>query len=249
MSTLGTMNAPTAQRPSIVFIPGTLCDSRIFEHQLQALRNTAHCITLDYSQFRNREQWQSKLLASLPQRFNLAGFSLGGLIALELLRLAPERIEGLALIASNAQPASGMARRRSAMLRHMWLDRGPSEVAKHVKPAYFHHEAKRRKHQKLVFDMALQTPRRSAFEEFAWAAQRPSSLQTLAQFKGKLLVLSGAQDRLCPRAWQRAMQEAQPSLQWIEIKRCGHFVPLEAPKQLSHALKAWLNIKNADSPA
>jgi pimeloyl-ACP methyl ester carboxylesterase len=242
------MSIALSERPSIVFIPGTLCDSRIFKHQLRSLRQFASCIMLNYAQFKDRTQWQHQLLARLPQRFHVAGFSLGGLLALELLRIAPERIEGLALIASNAQPASNKARRKSSMLRRMWLDRGPAEVAKHVKPAYFHHEAKRRQHQQLVFDMALQTPKRSAFEEFAWAAQRPSGLRELAQFQGKLLAISGAQDRLCPRPWQRAMQEAQPRMQWREIARCGHFVPLEAPSQLSQALKAWLSIKSAHSP-
>jgi pimeloyl-ACP methyl ester carboxylesterase len=235
------MSIAVSDRLSIVFIPGTLCDSRIFKQQVQALRSKARCILLDYAQLKNREQWQQKLLADLPPRFYIAGFSLGGLMALELLRLAPERIEGLALIASNAQPASTVARRRSAMLRRMWLDRGPSVVAKHVKPAYFHHEAKRRKFQRLVHDMALQTPMRSAFEEFAWAAQRPSSFKDLQQFPGKLLAISGAQDRLCPRAWQQAMQAAQPRMQWVEIQRCGHFVPLEAPKTLSKNLIFWLN--------
>jgi pimeloyl-ACP methyl ester carboxylesterase len=235
----------TTSLPCLVFIPGTLCDGRIFKKQVQALRGVARCITLDYAQLKDLPQWQTRWLARLPQRFYLAGFSLGGLMALEFLRAAPERIEGLALIASNAQPAGAQARRRSAMLRHMWLDRGPSEVARHVKPAYFHHEAKRRKHQQLVFDMATQTPKRSAFEEFAWAAQRPSGLPVLRDFNGKLLAISGAQDRLCPRAWQRAMCEAQPRMQWREIARCGHFVPLEAPAKLSHALQAWLGVEKA----
>jgi pimeloyl-ACP methyl ester carboxylesterase len=95
-----------------------------------------------------------------------------------------------------------------------------------------------------VFDMALQTPRRSAFEEFAWAAERPSGLQTLREFQGRLLAISGKQDRLCPRAWQAAMQAAQPRMHWIELQRCGHFLPLEAPARLTHAMEAWIFKKN-----
>ena len=226
--------------PTLLMLPGTLCDERIFKRQQLAMRGKVRIVCASYSRMKNRSRWLAKLLASLPQRFYVAGFSLGGLMALELLRTAPERIEGLALIASNAQPASLLSKRKSARLRKLWLDRGAAEVAKQVKPAYFHHEAKRRQHQQLVFDMALGTPRRSAFEEFEWAAKRPSSLNELARFGGRLLAISGAQDRLCPPAWQRAMIQAQPSMQWIELARCGHFLPLEAPCALTHALEHWI---------
>jgi pimeloyl-ACP methyl ester carboxylesterase len=226
--------------PTLLMLPGTLCDGRIFSVQRRLLRGHAHLVCASYHGLKNRSTWLQALLRRMPDKFYIAGFSLGGLLALELLRLAGSRVQGLALIASNAQAASEQSKRKSAWLRRMWLDRGPSEVARHVKPAYFHHEAKRRQHERLVFDMALQTPRRSAFAEFAWAAERPSGLQTLREFEGKLLAVSGRQDRLCPPAWQRAMQDAQPRMRWHEIPRCGHFLPLEAPAQLSNALFHWI---------
>jgi pimeloyl-ACP methyl ester carboxylesterase len=226
--------------PTVLMLPGTLCDDRIFAAQRRHLRGHAHLVCASYQGLKNPSAWLQALLNRMPDQFYIAGFSLGGLLALELLRMAGNRVQGLALIASNAQAASEKSKRKSAWLHRMWLDRGPSEVARHVKPAYFHHEAKRRRHERLVFDMALQTPRRSAFAEFAWAAQRPSGLPTLREFECKLLAISGKQDRLCPPAWQRAMLLAQPRMQWREIERCGHFVPLEAPAKLSQALKAWI---------
>lgn len=226
--------------PTVLMLPGTLCDSRIFAVQQRALRGQAHLVCASYTGMKDRTQWLQSWLARLPEKFYVAGFSLGGLLALDLLRMAKDRVLGIALIASNAQPASLKVQRKSTMLRRLWLERGPAVVAKHVKPAYFHHEAKRRQHQRLVFDMALKTPRRSAFEEFAWAAQRPDGLQALCEFQGKVLAVSGQQDRLCPRPWQQAMLVAQPRMQWREIARCGHFVPLEAPAQLTKALVQWL---------
>ncbi len=221
-------------------LPGTLCDERIFAATKRGLRNqiSVHCA--NYARMRDPQILLKNLLLKLPTTFYIAGFSLGGLLALELLRMAGDRVLGIALIASNAQPASVQSQRKSAMLRRMWLDRGVGKVAKHVKPAYFHHEAKRRRFEKLVFDMALDTSKRSAFEEFSWAAERPSSLATLRDYSGKVLAVSGAQDRLCPLAWQRTMLTAQPRMQWREIPRCGHFVPLEAPAQLTKALFYWI---------
>jgi pimeloyl-ACP methyl ester carboxylesterase len=227
-------------RPFIVLLPGTLCDARIFSAFKRRLRPHAQVYRTSYEGMKDVRSWLRALLHKLPEKFYVAGFSLGGLLALELLRMAKDRIQGIALIASNAQAADQKSQRKSAMLHHLWLHQGASVVARHVKPAYFHHEASRRKHERLVFDMALRTPQRSAFEEFAWAAQRPDGLQTLRDYSGKVLAVSGAQDRLCPRAWQQAMQTAQPRMQWREIARCGHFVPLEAPIALCSSVFHWL---------
>ena len=226
--------------PSLVMIPGTLCDGRVFRLQKHALRGLADVRVINYRGLGRVEQWALHLLQTLPPRFSLAGFSLGGLWALELLRLAPQRVERIAMIASNAQAASMPGQRKSAWLRKLWNDRGPGEVARHVKPAYFHHERRRRQHAALVHDMALQTPRKAAFAEFAWAATRPDGLAALAGFEGPLLLLSGSRDRLCPPVLQREMQAAQPSATWIELPRVGHFLPLEAPASLGAALRRWI---------
>ena len=221
-------------------LPGTLCDARIFRRQKRALRGLADVRILDYRGLDRLDAWAPDVLRSLPQRFSVAGFSLGGLWALELLRLAPERVERVAMIASNAQPANAPGRRKSAWLRKLWCDRGPGEVARLVKPGYFHHERRRRQHAGLVHDMALKTSRKSAFAEFAWAAERPDGCAALKRFDGHLLLVSGARDRLCPPPLQRAMLAAQPRATWIELPRVGHFLPLEAGARLNHALIRWM---------
>ena len=228
-------------KPTLVLIPGTLCDARMFERQARALRRQVHLQYVTYRRIDWQGDWAAQLLKQLPDRFALAGFSLGGLVALALLRLAPERIERLALIASNAEPAGSTAQRRSAHLHRLWLASGPQAVSRQTKPAYFHYFSRRHQHADLLFDMALKTPRRAALGEFAWAASRPAAYRELAAFSGPVLIVSGARDRLCPPALQQRMVVAQPKARWCEIQRCGHFVPLEAPGQLNDALRFWLN--------
>ncbi len=227
-------------RPTLVMIPGTLCDERVFRRQKRALRGLAEVVVLDYRKLDRLDAWAPQVLRSLPPRFSVAGFSLGGLWALELLRLAPERIERLAMIASNAQAANAPGKRKSEHLRHLWCERGPSAVARQVKPAYFHHERCRRQHASLVHDMAIKTSRKAAFAEFAWAATRPDGRAALSSFGGGLLLVSGAKDRLCPPLWQRAMLAAQPRATWLELPRVGHFIPLEAGGRLNQALIGWM---------
>ena len=226
--------------PTLVMIPGTLCDARIFWRPKRMLRGLAKVCVIDYGDMDRVEGWAQRLLQRLPARFSVAGFSLGGLWALELLRLAPQRVERIALIASNAHGASPAGRRKSEGLRKLWHDRGPVEVARHVKAAYFHHAQCRRRHSAMVLDMARGTSRKAAFAEFDFAAKRPDGHAALAQFAGPLLLISGAQDRLCTSAMQRSMLLAQPAANWIELPRAGHFLPLEAPVRLGHALRNWM---------
>jgi pimeloyl-ACP methyl ester carboxylesterase len=227
-------------KPTLLLLPGTLCDARIFRHQCRTLRDVADLRALDYARLDRSGAWLDRLLGELPEQFSIAGFSLGGLWALELLRRAPQRVQRLALIASNARPASGHARRRSASQWRVWQRQGPAAVARGAKPAYFHHPSQRQRHGPLVRAMADGTPRQVARAEFAWAAARPDSLPALHDFGGPLLLVSGEHDRLCPAAWQREMLQAQPAARWLELPRVGHFVPLEAPGRLSLALRQWL---------
>ena len=244
----------TSGRNTLVMLPGTLCDRRLFDRQQRSLRTFHDVRLIDYRALQAartqpaRTRWVQGLLAGLPDRFSLAGFSLGGLWALEILRQAPGRVERLAMIASNAQGASPRGHRNSRMQRRLWRQpgAGPLAVLARGMPAYFHHVASRRRHQSLLRNMALATGQRSALAQFTWAGGRPEGLQTLAEFTGPVLIVSGARDRLCPPRWQLAMQQANPAANWLELERVGHFVPLEAPAALTGALHQWLQ---APSPA
>jgi pimeloyl-ACP methyl ester carboxylesterase len=226
--------------PTLLMLPGSLCDARVFDAQSRSLRRGFSPILADYRKLQAGTQWVDALLADMPPRFSVAGFSLGGLWALEMLRRAPQRIERMALIASNAQSASERTRRSSKRLWRQWCSRGPEAVVQQLKPAYFHHQSMRRKHAPVIRDMALRTPRRAVAAEFSWAAHRPAGHHLLADFRGPLLLVSGERDRLCPPAWQQAILQAQPAARWVCLPRVGHFVPLEAPAALRDALLQWM---------
>jgi pimeloyl-ACP methyl ester carboxylesterase len=91
------------QRESLVMIPGTLCDERIFAQQAKYLRRHCNVILVNYKDLRSLKDWPKHLLSKLPLNFSVLGFSLGGIWALELLRQEPQRINRIALIASNAE--------------------------------------------------------------------------------------------------------------------------------------------------
>lgn len=227
--------------PCLLLIPGTLCDERLFQKQIRALRGMVRVVVASYARMDHPSAWLDLLLACMPERFALAGFSLGGILALELVRRAPERIERLALIASNAQPAARKHQRRGRELQRRWASHGPDHLVQQLLPSYFHHGSARRRHAPLVHRMAVDTARRAALAQFAWAGQRPSSLETLRSFQQPLLIVSGATDRVCPPRLQHNMLDAHPKAHWLHIPRCGHFVPLEAAAPLNRALMRWMH--------
>jgi pimeloyl-ACP methyl ester carboxylesterase len=232
-------------KPTLLLLPGTLCDGRIFNALKWRLKKVVNVQVADLQNYSDTDALCNKLLGQLPEHFSMAGFSLGGLLALELLRRAPVRVERIALIASNARAGSKVGHRKSKTLKNLWFSAGPVKVSSLVLPNYFHHEISRQRHANLVQDMALRTPRSAAFAQFDWAAHRPDGHAVLAAFAGPVLVVSGAKDRLCPPPWQRDLVEAQPRAHWIELPRVGHFVPLEAPTSLGKALQGWLHTQGA----
>lgn len=230
--------------PTLVMLPGTLCDGRIFQRQKRALRGLADVRLVDYKHLKLGQTWLTQLLKSLPEKFSVAGFSLGGIWALELLRQAPERVERLAMLASNAQADSPKGRRNSRHLNRLWAQphAGSQAVLRRAMPAYFHHATTLRRHTELLHDMARRTPSQAALAQFARAGSRPEGLSVLTSFAGPLLIISGTKDRLCPPPWQQAMVQAQPTAHWLALPRIGHFLPLEAPCALNHALAQWLRL-------
>ena len=230
-----------------MLIPGTLCDAALFQRQRLALRAHAqvwcadlHSLGDPVDRHRDVGAWAEALLRALPPRFCLAGFSLGGLLALELLRRAPERVERLALIASNAEAAGRRARRRG-QAQHVWWQQGAGRaVVRRLAPLYLPVLRRRAQHAPLIQRMACRTPDAAALAQFDWAAARPSGHAALAAHSAPLLVVSGADDRLCPRAQQQRLLATRPDARWVELRRCGHFIPLERPRQLSRLLAQWL---------
>ena len=243
-------------------IPGTLCDSRLFARQRRALRGVADVRVLSYQHLSaidaqpNAQQWATGLLKVLPAKFSVLGFSLGGIWALELLRQAPSRIERIAMVASNAQ-VSGAASKRKARQMVRCCNRpaapdssGARSVLSRALPNYFHSQRALQRHTPLLHRMAADTPNKAALAQFMWAASRPSGLEALARFAGPVLIVSGAKDKLCPPTWQRAMQQAaqtsaRQATRWLQLPRTGHFVPLESPAHLNHAIVQWIHVPQA----
>jgi pimeloyl-ACP methyl ester carboxylesterase len=182
-----------------------------------------------------------RILAEAPPRFALAGHSMGGYIAFEIMRQAPERVAKLALINTRARPdtAEVTARRQDQMVRaagggfHGVLDEMFPDL---VHPSR-HGDAALRQ---LIHDMGDDVGAEAFIRQQTAIIGRPDSRPTLAWIKCPTLVLTGDQDNTIPNALSMEMASGIPGAKLVVLPNCGHMPQPEAPQATAEALTEWL---------
>ena len=181
-----------------------------------------------------------RLLRDAPERFAIVGFSLGGIVALEVAARAPDRVLGLALLDANGRdvpeelhsarraiPAQAVSH-AALIVDTLW----PTYVA----PARAGDAALRA----LIVDMAERAPEDAAVEQTELALSRIDSRPRLSALAMPALVLAGAEDAVSPLEIQRELADGLPDATLKLIPDAGHFAPLEAPDACAEAVRTWL---------
>ncbi|MEM6818093.1 MAG: alpha/beta hydrolase [Pseudomonadota bacterium] len=227
--------------PDVVLAPGMLCDRRLFEPQIEVL--SGNVTVADLTQADSISGMAEHLLAGAPARFALAGLSLGGIVALECVRLAPERITHLALL--DTTPRADTPEKRDTRTHQMReADAGHFRdiVVNELKPGYLAtslmNDAALRQ---LVIDMAVDLGPDVFHRQSSALMGRRSNEALLPNITAKTLVLCGEEDRLCPVALHQQMAATIPNAHLTVIPDCGHLPTLERPDTVTAALSEWLS--------
>ena len=236
-------------KPSLVLIPGMMCDARLFEGQIGALGSAVDIWVANISRSADMAGLGRDVLAECPfGRFHLAGLSMGGIVAMELLRQAPERVAGLALLDTNqraetperrAARTPQIARAKTGGLREVLVEE--------MKPNYLAPRNRRdRKLLDVVLAMGLDLGP-EVFERQSLALRdRPDSSATLAAYGGPAVVLCGRYDVLCPPERHREIAALLADAGLAIIEGAGHLSTLENPAAVNAHLSAWLTRRNGD---
>lgn len=231
----------TAARAPLLLIPGLLCDGRLWQHQLAALGDVADMTVADHSTHDNLYEIAAGILALAPPRFAIAGLSMGGYIAFELLRQAPQRITHLALINTAARPDSPEKRQRR--LDFMALaTRGRFRGVSHaLLPLLIHRDRlDDRELAGTVSAMARDSGVEAYLRESRAIVDRPDSVPMLPGIGCPTVVIGGLQDQLTPPECQQEIVDGIPGAELILLDRCGHLAPLEHPQAVNAALRRLL---------
>ncbi|MGU9962581.1 MAG: alpha/beta fold hydrolase [Candidatus Halichondribacter symbioticus] len=227
-------------KPPIIFIPGMMCDWRLFAPQIAALNNyISHDATL--SEHDSIESMASAILRDTPPIFNLVGLSMGGIVAMEIARVAPMRVQNLALMDTNPlAEEEAIKHRRTGQIARVRKGELRAVIRDEMKPLYIKGAGK-----SAILDLCMAMANSLGAEVFINQSKalqnRRDYCDTLRAFNGRALVLHGADDRLCPPERHQMMHDLLPNSQYVSIKDAGHLPTLEQPDAVNKTLIDWLN--------
>jgi pimeloyl-ACP methyl ester carboxylesterase len=227
----------------LVLVPGLLCDRLLWTDQIEALEGEYECWVADHTRSATMSKVAADVLRDAPfERFALAGLSMGGYVALEIMRQAPHRVDRLALLdtSARADTAQQLEKRRGLI---SLARRGRFIGVTHVLLPLFIHPS-RVSDEKLVAtvkEMARNTGRDAFIRQEEAIMNRADSRPLLSTIARPTLVLCGRQDAVASLERHEEMAEGIPGAVLKVIEECGHLSTLERPAEVSLALKAWLS--------
>jgi pimeloyl-ACP methyl ester carboxylesterase len=236
----------TSAKPTLVLLPGLLCDDEVWAAQQVALAGNCDVVIGRYGRLNRIEHMARHVLDTVTApRFALAGHSMGGRVALEVLRQAPERVLGLALLDSGATalaPGQAGDEERRSRQRLLALARrdGMMAMARQWAPPMVHPDLLGSPLFERVVAMLARSDTDSFAAQIDALLSRPDAEPVLRAMRCPLLLLCGQQDSWSPPERHRAMQALVPGARLRLVDQCGHMSPMEQPQAISAALVAWL---------
>ena len=229
-------------KPALVLIPGLLCDERLWRHQSEALADLADLILVpDVTGQDSVQDMAQDILEAAPERFALAGLSMGGYVALEIMRQVPDRVEALALLDTSARPDTPEGTKTRLALIEMAQDGRFDEVWRTLLPKIVHPDRVEDPGIVAVVEGMARSVGPEAFERQERAIiGRPDSREDLPGISCPTLVLCGRDDVLTPPSLHEELADGIPGAILRIVDRCGHLSTLERPEEITRAMREWL---------
>ena len=234
--------------PTLVLVPGLMCDAAVWAPLLPSLSAHRHCVVVDHGDSDDLAGMAQRLLAAAPEQFALAGHSMGGRVALEVCRLAPQRVSHLALMdTGHAARAAGAAGEEEARKRQALLDKARTQGLRAMAAEWVQGMV----HPQRLTDQALIAAILDMFERKTAAIferqirallSRPDASAVLERLTMPTLVQCGRQDSWANIAQHQAMQALATHAQLDIIEDAGHMAPMEQPGAVAASLLRWLGV-------
>lgn len=223
----------------LVLLPGMMCDARLFAQQIAALPCAVTCPEIGGHD--TIGDLAAAVLDASPDRFALGGLSMGGIVAMEVLRQAPDRVTRIALMDTNplAETAQ-VAARRAPQVAKVRAGQLAAVMRDEMKPHYLTDGP----HRAAILDLCMQMASDLGPEVFVRQSNalqnRPDQSATLRGCRVPALVLCGRDDALCPVVRHDLMHALLPRSTLHIVENAGHLPTLEQPDETTAALLRWL---------
>ena len=225
----------------LVLIPGLLCTADLFTAQCTALADIADITVGRHTGHPTIAAIAQEILASAPPKFAVAGLSMGGYIAFELVRQAPDRVLKLALLDTAARPDAPERKDARRKLVELAREHGMAAVQQALMPNLIHAD---RQNDKPLVDRVVQMAVDTGLEAFVRQQEalmnRPDCRPLLPSIRIPALVLVGDGDILTPPDLSREMHAGIAGSRLVVVPGSGHLSTMEKPQSVDAALRGWL---------
>jgi pimeloyl-ACP methyl ester carboxylesterase len=231
----------TAAKIPLVLLPGLVCDAALWARQIAALADIAEPTVADLTRDDSLPVMARRVLAEAPPRFALAGLSMGGYLAQEIMRQAPERVLRLALLDTSARadtPERAQQRRDFIALAQKGQFKGitPRMLPQWIHPDRLQDEAFTHE----IMAMTQRVGRDAYLRQMRAIMGRPDGRADLPRIAVPTLVLCGREDLSTPPALHQEIAALIPGATLVVVERCGHLSTMERPDEVTAALRRWL---------
>jgi pimeloyl-ACP methyl ester carboxylesterase len=224
---------------SLLLVPGFMADETLWRDLEAPLARFAPLHYADLRHDSSIEAMARRALDAAPPSFLLAGFSMGGYVARDIARLAPERVRALVLIATSTRPDTPALRQRKGAIGKAAPSIAFSGLSRIAVASSLH--PKERENEALI-ERVRAMGMRLGGEVFRRQSmlERPGDLDRLHEIRCPTLVVAAAQDQLRSLEEARELQAGIPGASLEIIEDTGHMIPIEAPARLAEVIVPWL---------
>jgi pimeloyl-ACP methyl ester carboxylesterase len=225
----------------LLLLPGLLCDADLWSDQVRDFSAGRGVMVASMTSAEDVDRLAADILAAAPRHFALAGLSMGGYVAVAIMRAAPDRVTRLALLDTNARPDTDEQRARRRGLIELTRKGRFKGVTPRLLPLLLHPD--RLQDGPLVArvtGMAERIGREAFVRQQTMLMNRPDARPDLARIACPTLVLCGRQDALTPLEMSEAMAGAIPGATLAIVEESGHLSTMERPEAVNAHLAEWL---------
>lgn len=226
---------------SLILIPGMMCDARLFSPQVEHLSDEYDIHIPKLVGQNTINGFAKSILEDTPDRFALLGLSMGGIIAMEILRIAPERVERIALLDTNPLAEKDeIKQRRFPQIEAVQQGRLTDIMRDEMKPNYLAEGPQKSNILDLCMDMATELGSDVFLKQSQALMDRLDQTKTLKSAIIPALILCGREDILCPIERHKLMHDLMANSTLEIIEGAGHLPVLEQPGITNSKITKWL---------
>jgi pimeloyl-ACP methyl ester carboxylesterase len=226
---------------TLVLLPGLAGDRVMWRSQLEALRAWDPIVTDAHMRHASIEAMAAALLRENTGALVLCGASMGGMVAMEAARQAPERIRGLALLGTSARPEDDEMRQvRENAIRLFEEGRAAEVIEPNVHFAFHPDHAKDRELAASYVEFVMRAGAGQLVAQNRAVIARPDARIHLPELRCPVLVMHGDADQLVPLARGEEIAALAPGARLVVVPQCGHMLTMEQPAFVNETLRGWL---------